>query len=111
MKIEKELSVLIRPESDGESFWWVAQCLELDIAVQARDLEGLDRELTRVLSGHVAYALRKGIDPFTSVSPAPEECWEVWENARRVDHAPAPPQMPSMPPGPTIPSWQARLAS
>lgn len=53
--------------------FWVAQCLEYDIAMQARSLEQLFFEVGRVLAGHVAVADELGRLPFQGLEPAPEK--------------------------------------
>lgn len=68
-RIMKEaLRVLILKEDD----WWVAQCLEYDIAAQARTLKDVQYEFQRVFLGRVVAAKESGIKPFEGILPAPE---------------------------------------
>lgn len=62
--------------------WWVAQCLEYDIAAQAEDLNELPYELHRLLVGRMVASKEVGIDPFERLPAAPHEYWEMFEKAR-----------------------------
>lgn len=64
------MTVRFRLESDGE--WWVAQCLEHDIAVQAKTLPAAAEELQRVIKGRIVVAKKLGVAPFAGVPPASE---------------------------------------
>jgi hypothetical protein len=64
---------------DGE--WLVAQCLEYDIATQARDLKGLFYEVERILAAHVLIADRDGAEPFAGIPRAPKRFWEMYKGA------------------------------
>jgi hypothetical protein len=62
--------------------WWVAQCLEYDLATQARRLEDLPRELRRLLNVQILASLESGIEPFEGFSKAPTRFWKMYENAK-----------------------------
>jgi len=64
-----------------EGEWWSAQCLEYDIAAQAKTLSALRYELQRVLTSHVCVALDLGREPFEGLDPAPQRFWEMFEGA------------------------------
>jgi len=66
--MKKQLNLLIFKEDD----WWIAQCLNYDIAAQARTLSDVQYEIQRVLVGRIAMAEKLGIDPFKGIPPAPE---------------------------------------
>jgi hypothetical protein len=65
-----------------EGNWLSAQCLEYDIATQARTLEALWYELQRILVGHVATRLREGKKPFADVRQAPRKYWAMFEQSK-----------------------------
>jgi hypothetical protein len=61
--------------------WWVAQCLEYDIATQAKSLPDLRYELERVLVGHAVISARLGTQPFESLPAAPQQYWEMFDRS------------------------------
>ncbi len=65
--MKKELNLLIFKEDD----WWIVQCLEYDIAVQARTLSDVQYEFQRVLVGRIRMAEQLNINPFEDLAPAP----------------------------------------
>ena len=65
-----------------EGEWWSAQCLEHDVAVQARSLPELRTELERVLLLHVLAALEEGRKPFSEIGPAPGKYWDMFAAAK-----------------------------
>jgi hypothetical protein len=65
-----------------EGEWWSAQCLEYDIAAQARALSDLRYELERVLSSHVLVSLENGQRPFEGLKPAPQKFWDMFAAAK-----------------------------
>ena len=73
-----------------EGDWWVGQCLEYDIATQAKTLTDLHYEVGRLLVGHYAVAIERGWTPFESVPPAPARHWRLFEEAKRLDLEPVP---------------------
>jgi hypothetical protein len=77
MPVQKIRAVAFR---EGE--WWVAQCLEYDLATQARRLEDLPQELRRLLAVQVAASLECGVEPFYGFSPAPRRFWEMYERSK-----------------------------
>jgi hypothetical protein len=75
--------------------WWVAQCLEYDIAVQAETEEALLLELERILIGYILVAQKKGRLPFQGMPPAPRRYWKMFELAKPIEM--------DLPPFPTEP--------
>ncbi len=61
--------------------WLVAQCLEYDIATQARDLGALLYEVERILTAHVLVARHEGAEPFTNLPKAPKRFWKMYQEA------------------------------
>ena len=74
--VQKELNFLIF--RDGA--WWVAQCIEHDIAVQAQSLQEIESEIQRVINGRIAIAKELRIDPFEGLPSAPEEYHRICPN-------------------------------
>lgn len=71
----EELKVLVLREQD----YWIAQCLEYDIAVQARSLPELQNRFMRVFAGHVALAVEHNDRPFSNIEPPPSSYQHLWE--------------------------------
>lgn len=65
---------------EGEGAW-SAQCLEHDIAAQAKTLDGLLYEIERVLVSQIALDEELGRTPFEGIGPAPEKFWKVYERS------------------------------
>ncbi len=72
------ISVLLLQEGE----WWSAQCLEYDIAAQAKTLPEMRNELERVLLLHVVLALEEGREPFSEIRPAPKKYWDMFAAAK-----------------------------
>jgi len=62
--------------------WWVAQCLEYDIAAQTQELPNLPYEFSRLLIGRMVVSKEIGLDPFEAVPAAPQLYWEMFEHAK-----------------------------
>lgn len=73
-----DLRIVCWIESVEDQDWWVAQCLEVDIAVQAKTLPLLMDEFARVIDCRFAIAKKLGLGAFEGVPPAPEEFFEIW---------------------------------
>ncbi len=63
------LRVVIFQEGD----WLCAQCLDYDIATQAKSLDDLRYDLERLMVGHIAISLKHGVKPFRHLQPAPKK--------------------------------------
>lgn len=89
MTDSNNLSVKVLLTQRGE--WWIAQCLEYDIATQARSLPALQKEIERVLAAHVAISTELGREPFAGLKPAPKEFWDLFSSSetRLADKPPA----------------------
>lgn len=68
--------------------WWTAQCIEQDIATQARSLDELHPEILRMLAAHLDVCEELGIESF-NLPPAPPEVREKFELARTQVGQPA----------------------
>jgi hypothetical protein len=65
-----------------EGEWLCAQCLEYDLAVQAKNLPQLSKALQRLIVGHVAVRLRYKQQPFRDLPRAPEKYWVMFRRSR-----------------------------
>jgi hypothetical protein len=84
--------------------WWVAQCLEYDIAVQARTQEDLFQKLERALIGYLVLSLKKkGSHSLEWMPPAPRRYWEMYERAEPVET-----DLPQFPAAPAVPEIEIR---
>ena len=64
---------------------WSAQCLDYDIAAQAKTFLEIHNELARVLVAHVAASVQLGRQPFLGINAAPQRFWELYEGGLRVE--------------------------
>lgn len=74
----RALRVVVFQEGD----WLCAQCLDHDLAVQARTLEKLYDQLSRMIVGHIAVRREHGRRPFEDLQPAPKKYWDMFEHSR-----------------------------
>jgi hypothetical protein len=84
-----------------EDEWWSAQCLDYDVAAQAKTLLELHDELVRVLIVQVAASAQLGREPFEGINPAPQRFWELYERGWRFESKPVPFRLekgPELPP-------------
>jgi hypothetical protein len=86
--------------------WWVAHCLEVDLATQAKSVGHLSRELADLLSSHIALSRELGVEPFHGLPPAPKRYWEMFDAApTRLEPVVA------AAPSNLAPAFEARLAA
>jgi hypothetical protein len=71
-----------------EGEWLCAQCLEYDLAAQAKTLQQLSRALQRLIVGHVVVRLRHKQPPFRDLPRAPEKYWAMFRQSRLTLPAP-----------------------
>lgn len=62
---------------DGDMY--IAQCLEMDIATQARDLDTLLERLDLTIDAECASSKERGESPFKGIAPAPNYFHGLWE--------------------------------
>jgi hypothetical protein len=74
-------TISIRVVLFEDAAWWCAQCLEHDIAAQARTLPELREELERVLTAHALLDLESGNEPFAKLPCAPQRFFDMYETA------------------------------
>ena len=65
-----------------EDEWVCAQCLEYDIAAQAKTLDDCLYQLGRLVVGHVAVSVEKGLEPFHGLKRAPQRFWDWFEQSK-----------------------------
>jgi hypothetical protein len=76
--------IVIRAVLFQEAGWWCGQCLEHDIATQARTFEGLKAELLRTLSIHADLAIERGQEPLAVLPKAPERYFQMYDAFAKV---------------------------
>ena len=64
-----------------EGDWWVGQCLEHDIAAQAKTPKDLAYEIQRSIIGHIMVSKQEGLTPFKNLPKAPEKYWQLFTNS------------------------------
>lgn len=79
---KKTINVLIMKDTD--SGWWIAQCLEYDIAVQAKILKDVQYELQRVFVGRIFIADQLGCDPFEGIPAAPRKFQQLFDDSENT---------------------------
>ena len=67
-----------------EGDWWVAQCLEHDIAAQAKTPKDLAYEIQRAIIGHIIVSKEEGLTPFEDLPRAPEKYWQLFTNSLQL---------------------------
>jgi hypothetical protein len=87
---------------------WSAQCLDYDVAAQAKTLLDLHDDIVRVLAVHVAASAQMGREPFTGIKPAPQRFWDLYDSGVRVESRPASFRLEK---GPLLPPIQPELRS
>lgn len=74
---KETIRVIIKKEDSH----WVAQCLEYDIAAQAKDLNDIDYAFQRSFVGHIVACNERGLD-WKKIDKAPTVFWEMFDGAR-----------------------------
>jgi predicted RNase H-like HicB family nuclease len=65
--------------------WWCAQCLEYDIATQAKSVEAVKAELEHTLTIHMELAAKRGREPFAGLPQAPQRYFDMYHTSERVN--------------------------
>jgi hypothetical protein len=73
---EKSIRVIVFRETDH----YVAQCLDYDIATQAKTLEGLVDRLELTLDAEFAICEEDGMQPNKAIPAAPNYYHELWDS-------------------------------
>jgi len=87
MPSELKISVLLKKEGP----FWVAQCLQHDVAGQGKSIPDACYQVERAVFGHVAYDIANGIEPLSKLGKAPAEYWTLWGKAEPMCKRPADP--------------------
>jgi hypothetical protein len=61
--------------------WWVAQCLERNLAAASKDPKELPGKLEAVLKVQIEADKEAGIEPFTALPQAPRRFWQMFQGA------------------------------
>lgn len=80
-KIGQMKQIQIRAVMFQDSSFWCAQCLEHDVAVQARSVDELVTALADTLAAYVELATSEGREPFADLPPAPAEFEDMFRRA------------------------------
>jgi len=83
MNLPPNLELRVLVTTDGSR--WVAHCVDYDIVAQAKSLEDLAYEFSRLTMVHLAVCLEFGSEPFTSLPPAPEEIRKAYARSNRLE--------------------------
>jgi hypothetical protein len=71
----EHIRVIVYPEGD----LFVAQCLEVDIATQARDIPTLLERLDLTIDAECSLSRDNGAEALNRIAPAPNYFHELWE--------------------------------
>jgi hypothetical protein len=80
MEKQIKLRVLFLKENDS----WVAQCLDYDIAAQAKTIEALKLAFNKTICGQCFMDLKDKKEPLGGIGPAPDEYFTKFETAERL---------------------------
>ncbi len=83
-----EKRVLLRAVVFKSGDLWVGQCLEYDIAVQAKTPQEVPYELERAIVANVVIAGTEGLKPFVNIKPAPDRYFRMWERGMELKRRP-----------------------
>ena len=61
--------------------WWVAQCLERNLAAASEDPRDLPGKLETVLRGQIEADQEAGDEPFCALPQAPRRFWKMFQEA------------------------------
>ena len=89
-KTPKLLRVLLIPEGR----FWVAQCIDHDIAAQGLDMDGARRAFLKTLSAQILADLGAAREPLSSIQPAPDWYFQAYEQADELPDVLHSPQQP-----------------
>ena len=73
--------IQIRAVIFKEGDWWVGQCLEHDIAAQAKTPKELAYQIQRSIVGHLVVSKQEGLVPFKKLPKAPGKYWKLFTNS------------------------------
>jgi hypothetical protein len=88
----EHLTLIVCPQGDT----WVAQCVEFDIAAQAKTVEDVIYEFERTLQVQMAMDRELGREPLSDVPPAPDHFRTMARGAFKIDPELSPPRFRSV---------------
>ncbi|HEX3128757.1 MAG TPA: hypothetical protein VH394_15600 [Thermoanaerobaculia bacterium] len=62
--------------------WWVAQCLERNLATASQDPRELPSKLETLLRVQIEADQEAGIEPFSALPQAPRRFWQMFQGAQ-----------------------------
>ena len=65
--------------------WWVAQCLERNLAAASQNPRDLPKKLEAVLKVQIEVDQEAGVEPFSTLPQAPRRFWQIFQNAQPWD--------------------------
>jgi hypothetical protein len=71
------LTVLLFQESE----WWVAQCLEYDIAAQGKTVSEVKNSFIKTFAGQIVLDVRNNCRPLEGIGRAPKYYWDLVDKA------------------------------
>lgn len=85
-RTEFRIRVLFRREEDGNGqTGWVAQCLEYDMVAQGKNLKEVRQRLCHAMFGQFLVDIKHGREPLEGIGPAPQEYFEEFNDAVRLE--------------------------
>src|SRR5262245_13515907 len=82
MKKVSSRRYIIRAVVFQEGEWLCVQCLDYNLATQAKTLLGLNRAFQQLIIGHIAIRLRHNQRPFEGLRRAPKKYWAMFERSK-----------------------------
>ena len=79
--LHEQLTILVCPQGNN----WVAQCVEYDIAAQAKTVDDVMYEFQRTLQVQLAMDLELGREPLSDVPPAPEHFRKMARAGHKIE--------------------------
>jgi hypothetical protein len=75
---KSSLRIIVFQEGD----WLCAQCVDYNLAVQAKTMDKLYKAMHRLVAGHVAVRRHHHRRPFEDLPPAPEKYRRMFERSK-----------------------------
>jgi len=70
--------------------WWIAQCLEYDLAAQGETIDDAVYEIQRSLFGQFVVSVEMKVSPFANIPRAPDKFEKLYETAAHKIVVPRP---------------------
>ena len=82
MKKASPRRYVIRAVIFQEGDWLCVQCLDYNLATQAKTLPRLNRAFQQLIIGHIVVRLRHNQRPFEGLRRAPHKYWAMFERSK-----------------------------